>query len=140
MQLVKGLYGRGWAAEEARQLFRLIDWMMDLPPEQAEGFREEISQWEAERGMPYLSSIERWGLEKGLEKGLEQGLKKGLEEGRLEEIQHSIATSLQVKFGAPGKRLASKLRKISDLEQLRSLFQAILEAETLAEIRRLLPR
>jgi len=94
--------------------------------------------------MPYLSSIERWGLEKGLEQGLEQGLKQGLkqglEEGRLEEIQHSIATSLQVKFGAPGKRLASKLRKINDLEQLRSLFQAILEAETLAEIRRLLPR
>jgi len=140
VQLVKGLYGRGWAAEEVRQLFRLIDWMMDLPPEQAEGFREEISQWEAERGMPYLSSIERWGLEKGLEQGLKQGLKQGLEEGRLEEIQHSIATSLQVKFGAPGKRLASKLRKINDLEQLRSLFQAILEAQTLPEIRRLLPR
>jgi hypothetical protein len=128
VQLVKGLYDRGWAGEEVRQLFRLIDWMMDLPPEQQEGFRGEISQWEAERGMPYLTTFERWGLEKGLEKG------------RLEEIQHNIATSLQVKFGAPGKRLTSKLRKINDLEQLRSLFQAILEAETLAEIRRLLPR
>jgi hypothetical protein len=105
-------------------LFRLIDWMMDLPPEQQEGFRGEISQWEAERDMPYLTTFERWGLE----------------QGRLEEIQRNITTSLQVKFGAPGKRLASKLRKINDLEQLRSLFQAILEAETLAEIRRLLPR
>jgi flagellar biosynthesis/type III secretory pathway protein FliH len=78
VQLVKGLYDRGWAAEQVRELFRLIDWMMDLPPEQAEGFREEISQWEAERGMPYLSSIERSGLQQGLEQGLEKGLEKDL--------------------------------------------------------------
>jgi hypothetical protein len=57
VQLVKGLYDRGWAAEEVRELFRLIDWMMDLPPEQEQGFREEILQWKAERGIQYITSI-----------------------------------------------------------------------------------
>ena len=31
IQLIKGLYERGWAADEVRRLFRVIDWMMDLP-------------------------------------------------------------------------------------------------------------
>src|SRR5262245_17399944 len=30
-RLVKGLYERGLSAEDVRQLFRIIDWMMDLP-------------------------------------------------------------------------------------------------------------
>jgi hypothetical protein len=45
-QLVKGLYDRGWPAEQVRELFRLIDWMMDLPADEQQGFREEIFQWE----------------------------------------------------------------------------------------------
>ena len=123
-QLVKGLYDRGWPSEQVRQLFRLIDWMMDLPPNQQQGFREEIFHWEQERHMPYITSIERMGIEKG----------------HLEEIQENISKGLQIKFGAPGKRLASKVRKIDNLEQLRALFEAVFKAENLAEIRALLPR
>jgi hypothetical protein len=128
VQLVKGLYDRGWPAEQVRELFRLIDWMMDLPPEHEQGFHQEISRWEEERGMQYVTSLERLGL------------KKGLEQGRLEEIHENIATSLQIKFGIPGKRLASKIRKINDLDGLRVLFQGILKAESLAEVRQLLAR
>jgi len=28
IKLIKGLYERGWAADEVRRLFRVIDWMM----------------------------------------------------------------------------------------------------------------
>lgn len=31
-RLVKRLRGRGWSETQVRQLFRLIDWMMELPP------------------------------------------------------------------------------------------------------------
>jgi hypothetical protein len=127
-QLVKGLYDRGWPARHVRELFRLMDWMMDLPADEQQGFRKEIFQWEQERRMPYITSIERMGLEKGLEKG------------HLEATQKNIATSLQIRFGAPGKRLVSRVRKISDLDQLQTLFEAILKAEDLGEIRPLLPR
>jgi hypothetical protein len=107
-----------------RQLFRLIDWMIDLPAELQQGFREEISRWEKERNMPYLSSIERDAMEKG----------------HVEATQKNIATTLQIKFGAPGKRLVSEVRKINDLDQLEALFEVILREQNLAEIRRLLPR
>ena len=56
----------------------------------------------------------------------------------MEEIQENISKGLQIKFGAPGKRLASKVRKIDNLEQLRALFEAVFKAENLAEIRALL--
>lgn len=69
--------------------------------------------------MPYVTSIERLAKE----------------EGRWETIQENIATSLQIRFGAAGKRLAAKVRKITGMEQLRALFQAILKAKSLAEVR-----
>src|SRR5262249_27232385 len=30
-RIIKGLYERGWSANDVRQLWRFIDWMMDLP-------------------------------------------------------------------------------------------------------------
>ncbi|MBI4864803.1 MAG: transposase, partial [Candidatus Riflebacteria bacterium] len=39
VRLVKGLYDRGLTAEKVRQLFRLIDWMMELPKDQELEFR-----------------------------------------------------------------------------------------------------
>jgi hypothetical protein len=124
VQLVKGLYDRGWTAEDVRQLFRLIDWMMDLPPELAQGFWGEINHWEEERRMPYVTSVERIGIERG----------------RTEEIQEIITKTLQMRFGLPGKRLAARIRKVSDLEQLRAMFETVFKANSLAEVRQLLPR
>jgi hypothetical protein len=124
VQLVMGLYDRGWSAEDVRQLFRLIDWLMDLPPELQQGFSEELHTWEEEKRMPYVTSIERVAKA----------------EGRVEELWNSLATSLQYKFGAAGKRLLPRIHKLRDVEQLRALHQTILEADSLGDIRQLLPR
>ncbi len=143
-QLVKGLYDRGWTADDVRQLFRLIDWLMDLPPELQQEFREEIAQFEEERRMPYVTSIERLAKAEGIVEGRLEGRQEGHQEGRQEGLweatQENIATTLEVKFGAPGKRLARRLRKVTDLDQLRDLFQAILKAKSLTEIRQRLPQ
>ena len=32
IRLVRGLYERGFSAKDVRELFRVIDWMMELPP------------------------------------------------------------------------------------------------------------
>ncbi len=123
VQLVKKLYQRGWTAEEVRQLFRVIDWLLDLPPELKQGFEDELYQWEEENRMPYITSIERSGMEKGLQQGLQEG----------------IAAALAAKFGTAGKRLMNRVHQIHDLDELRALLKASVAAETLQEIRDRLP-
>jgi len=125
IRLVKGLYGHGWSAEDVRQLFRAIDWMLDLPAELREGFEQELHVYEEKKQMPYITSIER----------------SGREQGRQEGLQEAIGASIVKKFGAAGKRLLPRIRAIRDLQQLRALLDASLSAETLQEIRdRLSPR
>jgi hypothetical protein len=46
LRLVRGLFERGLAAEDIRKLFRLIDWLMELPPPLSVQFRDELTRIE----------------------------------------------------------------------------------------------
>jgi hypothetical protein len=57
--LVRGLYELGYNAEKIRGIFRLIDWMMHLRIDLERRFRDELSEFEEAKRMPYVTSIER---------------------------------------------------------------------------------
>lgn len=82
LALVRRLYERGYTREQIIGLFRFIDWTMWLPGELDRSFWQHVRQDEEARGMPYITSVERIGMQRGLEQGLEQGLRQGLEQGR----------------------------------------------------------
>jgi hypothetical protein len=63
--LVRGLYDLGYNADEVRQVFKLIDWMMHLREDLEERFRIELTELEEERNMPYVTSIERMAEVRG---------------------------------------------------------------------------
>ena len=71
--LVRRLYERGYARQDILELFRFIDWVLTLPLGLERRFQVELTQFEAERQMPYITSIERMGREQGLQQGLQQG-------------------------------------------------------------------
>ena len=98
---------------------------MDLPKELEEQFREELYQYEKEKRMPYVTSFEQIGIEKGMQKGMQRGLLKGIE------------PLLEMKFGAAGLQLMSEIRQIEDVEILDSLIQAIKTADTPDDLRRI---
>jgi hypothetical protein len=99
---------------------------MELPAELQEGFRNELYQYEEERRMPYLSSIERLAIQ------------KGRQEGAREELLLTIQTLLKEKFGSVGSRTMAKVKLIDELPRLRSLSNALRKIDSLQEFRALL--
>ena len=73
LRLLKPLYRQGMPRETIRDLFRVIDWMMDLPTDIAIQFEDELLLFEREKQMPYVTSIERHGVERGMNKELNEG-------------------------------------------------------------------
>jgi hypothetical protein len=60
--------------------------MMQIPPELAIIFEEDLESIEAEYHMPYLSSIER----RALEKGQTQGFERGQAQGRMAQLRKQL--------------------------------------------------
>src|SRR5579862_2700529 len=65
-RLVRGLYERGFKNEDVRQLFRLIDWLMELPAAQDKLFWEEVRDYQEKQSMPFVTTPERYGKMEGL--------------------------------------------------------------------------
>ncbi|TWI62257.1 hypothetical protein LZ24_03331, partial [Desulfobotulus alkaliphilus] len=72
--LVKLMYQRNYSKEDILQLYRYIDWMISLPKELEAQFLKEVYLLEEEKKMPYITSAERFGLEKGEEMGVVKGM------------------------------------------------------------------
>lgn len=130
VRLVKGLYDRCWLPADVRQLFRLIDWLMELPTELQDGFRQELHKFEEERHMPYITSVERLAKKEGRQEGRQEGARA--------ELLGTIRAGLKDKFGSAGVRLMVKVRAISELPRLRTLARVLIKAESLQAFRDLL--
>jgi hypothetical protein len=135
VRLVKGLFERGLSAEEVRQLFRLIDWMMDLPEELSRQFLQEIHEYQEAKKMPYVTSIERIARADGRA----EGLAEGLAEGQRKTLCENIELGLRHKFGAEGAQLMERVRAVEDTDLLRRLQEALWTVTSLDQFRDLLP-
>jgi hypothetical protein len=116
LRLVRGLYERGFTANDVRGLFRLIDWLMELPPVLNRIFRQEVDKIQEEKRMPFVTSIERVCLCEGLCEGIEALLK--------------------VRFGEEGLKLMPEIREISEEDKLREIIKLLATPAPLDEVRR----
>jgi flagellar biosynthesis/type III secretory pathway protein FliH len=143
LRLIKGLYTRGWGRDDVRQLVRLIDWFLQLPKAIELRVEKEIEAFEQEKQMPYVTSFERLGLERGKKQGMErgkkqgmkQGLEQGMERGEAIGLQTGIALALKAKFGSKSSGLIARVKRINDLEKLRDIAEKLATATTIDEAR-----
>lgn len=120
-RLIQGLYERGWARQEVLELFRFLDWMMQLPDAEEDRLWAELQQYEEKRVMQYVTSVERIGIKKGLQQGLQQG------EARM------LRRLLIQRFGELPTWTEVKLREAA-LEQLEAWSERVLDAGSLEEV------
>jgi predicted transposase YdaD len=95
--------------------------MMILPKELTQKFDTEISDYEEEKKMPYMTSLERLYLERGEQRGEQRGREEGRKEGSLSNARQSILQLLEIRFQSVPNEISDRLNSISDLPRLQEL-------------------
>ena len=117
MHLVRQLYESGYNQDKVLNLFRFLDWLLKLPKGLETEFWQELSTYEEERRMPYVTSVERIGIEKGIEKG-----------------ERSFALHLlNHKFGELPDRTITQIDALST-RRIKQLGEALLDFSTIADL------
>ena len=79
--------------------------------------------------MPYITSVERIGIEKGF--------KEGFKEGQIIGFIKSISIALEIKFGAEGLEIFPEISQIQDVGVLEVILTGIKTKNTLEELRKI---
>ncbi len=123
--LVRRMYERGYSRTDIVELFRFIDWVMTLPEVLENELWQEIYDLEEERQMPYITSVERIGIQKGIEQGLQQGLQQGM----LEDAREMVLEALSFKFGVVPVEVAEAIKSIQ-VREVGTLERSTLNVQT----------
>jgi hypothetical protein len=118
LSLVKRMYELGYSREKILQLFDLIDRLMTLPPDLDLNFKTELQQFEGEKEMRYVTSIERIGIAEG--------------------IQKSIVKILKTRFQDAPSELVEQINKIYDHERLNQLLEQAITIGSVPDFQELL--
>jgi len=82
--------------------------------------------------MPYISSAERIGIEKGLQEGRQEGLEEGLHQGLQTGAREAVLEVLEARFGAVPQEIQEIISAQSDLSILRRWHRQAITHATLA--------
>lgn len=115
LRLVQGMQALGYSEDTILELFRLVDLMMTLPPELDQIFDREVRRFGAENAMPYLTTIERFAIERG----------------KLQNARDSVMEVLDVRFGVVSPELIDQINQTEDFERLKQLLR---QASVIASI------
>jgi hypothetical protein len=118
LRLAKGLYGRGYDREDILELFRFIDWILVLPRDLANRFDVELSNFEEERQMPYVTSVERRAIRN--------------------TVKTDILEILEVRFESVPESVVEQMNQIDDQELLRTLLRRAILIESVEAFQELL--
>jgi hypothetical protein len=125
-QLTRRLYERGYTKEQILNLYRLIDWLIQLPEELKIEFRDQVAEYEEQQRMPYITSIE------------ELGRKEGWREGVISTRQNDVVDALEIRFGQVPDACRQAILVIRDEDRLRTLHHAAIQSGSIDDFARAL--
>lgn len=124
-RLIRMLYQYGYSHDAILSIFRLIDWMLILPPEQEQAFIQAMQSMSEERNMPFVTSLERHFLARGKA----EGIAEGKTEGMLSILRHMLTR----KFGPLPEWADARLVQ-ADPDTLALWSERILFADSLEDV------
>jgi Domain of unknown function (DUF4351) len=111
--LIRRLYEEGYQRRDIVNLFKFIDWSITLPKGLKQSFWSELRTYEEERRMPYITSVEEIGFERG---------------------ERSLILRLLVRrVGVLSKPIQAQVEALS-LEHIEALGEALLDFTDLADL------
>jgi Domain of unknown function (DUF4351) len=119
-QLIRRLYEQDYNRRDIVNLFKFIDWAMILPEDLKQEFWIELKSYEEERRMPYITSVEKIGFERGRQEG--------------ERAERSLVLrQLSRRVGTLPEAIQAQVIALP-LDQLESLGEALLDFTNLADL------
>ena len=119
------LYERDYERQDIMNMFRFLDWILELPDALKQEFKADLKRYEQEKQMPYITSIERMGIE--------EGLQQGRQEGRQEGQRSTLLRQLNRKLGLLPESTIAQISQLST-EQLDELGDALLDFQRLEDL------
>lgn len=126
LYLVRRLYERGYRKEDVINLFRFIDWIMGLSEEMEESFWAEMRQYEEDKKMEYVTSVERIGI------------KKGIQQGILQSTREAVIDILEVRFEVVSGSIVKTINGIDDPSVLKMLLKKGATVGSLPEFKQII--
>ncbi|MCP4702017.1 MAG: cytosolic protein, partial [Gammaproteobacteria bacterium] len=124
IRLYKALHEEQYTQQDILNLFRFIDWMLALPEVLDLEFKGVITEYEEEKKMAYVTSIERIGIKKG----------------KLQNLQENIAEILSIRFKDIPEQLVKKIRSITDTAFLSELHRKAVLVESVPVFERIIEK
>ncbi len=118
-----------YTRQQIQDLFRVIDWLLQLPDDLAREFTQELIAFEEQENMPYITSVERIGWQAGREEGRQERRHEGRQEGEAAILLRQIT----LKFGPPNESVRQRVRD-ADAATLLQWSERVLTATRLDEL------
>ncbi len=122
--------GQDSDADELREIFRLIDWMVALPEALSQKFVQELTALEEGLNMPYVTSVERIAEARGRAEGEARGRAEG-------EVKGSVNILLKLRARVCGPLPGDAEQRVRRLpvQRLETLAEAAVDFRTLEDVR-----
>jgi hypothetical protein len=137
--ITKALYEKGFSSEDILSLYRLVDWLMMLPDDLTEQFTENLIAYEEEKKMPYVTSAERIGIEKGRLEGRSEGMDLGMDKGMLFNAREMLLEALDEKFSSDTPAdIKQQIQALNNKIMLKKLLRSTFRSKDIDDFRKTL--
>jgi hypothetical protein len=133
--ITRALYEKGFSTKDILALYRLVDWLMWLPEDMTKKFTQDLIAYEEEKKMPYITSAERIGIEKGMAEGMD----KGVDIGQLLNAREMLLEALDARFSSNTPAdIKKQIQALNNKIMLKRLLRSSIESKDIEEFRKTL--